>query len=221
MMTVRKVTASVIVMSVSLFALLLAPATTHADDVKLNCTKTKATGHSPIQIPTPTVILKKVPKQITFVTNCGNIVVTPSPAAPVALTAITALAKGGFYDKSLCHRLTTGGIFVLQCGDPTATGTGGPMFTFGNENLPKEGKNNYPAGTVAMANGGPANLNSNGSQFFFVYADSTLNPAVYPIWGKIKSGLEIVKAIGTIGTKNGAQDGSPKQVIAIEKIIIS
>ena len=140
--------------------------------------------------------------------------------APVALTAISALALAGYYDKSLCHRLTTSGIYVLQCGDPTASGTGGPMFTFGNENLPKEVKNNYPVGTVAMANGGPTNLNSNGSQFFFVYADSTLIPAVYPIWGRIKSGLDIVKAIGKLGTKDGSEDNQPKQVIAIEKIII-
>lgn len=215
-------------MVIALCALLTMPTMALADsskksseESKLSCARTKSVGHSPVQVATPTSILKKFPKQITFVTNCGNIVVIPNPAAPVALTAITALAKGGYYDKSLCHRLTTSGIYVLQCGDPTATGTGGPMFTFGNENLPANVKNNYPAGTVAMANGGPTNLNSNGSQFFFVYSDSTLNPAVYPIWGKVKSGLEIVKAIGKSGTKDGSDDGTPKQVIAIEKIIIS
>ena len=187
----------------------------------LKCAKTKAIPHSTLQVPTPTEILRKIPSQITFVTNCGNIVITPIAKAPVALTAINALALAGYYDKSLCHRLTTSGIYVLQCGDPTASGTGGPMFTFGNENLPKDVKNNYPAGTVAMANGGPTNLNSNGSQFFFVYADSTLIPAVYPIWGRIKSGLEIVKAIGKLGTKDGSEDNLPKQVIAIEKIVIN
>lgn len=207
--------------------IILFPTTAHADSKSntssgsLKCTKTKATAHSTLQVSTPTSILKKFPSQITFVTNCGNIVVTPNIKAPVALTAISALALAGYYDKSLCHRLTTSGIYVLQCGDPTASGTGGPMFTFGNENLPKEVKNNYPAGTVAMANGGPTNLNSNGSQFFFVYADSTLIPAVYPIWGRIKSGLDIVKAIGKLGTKDGSEDNQPKQVIAIEKIIIN
>lgn len=207
--------------------IILFPTTAHADSKSntssgsLKCAKTKATAHSTLQVSTPTSILKKFPSQITFVTNCGNIVVTPNIKAPVALTAISALALAGYYDKSLCHRLTTSGIYVLQCGDPTASGTGGPMFTFGNENLPKEVKNNYPAGTVAMANGGPTNLNSNGSQFFFVYADSTLIPAVYPIWGRIKSGLDIVKAIGKLGTKDGSEDNQPKQVIAIEKIVIN
>ena len=207
--------------------IILFPTTAHADSKSstssgsLKCAKTKATAHSTLQVSTPTSILKKFPSQITFVTNCGNIVVTPNIKAPVALTAISALALAGYYDKSLCHRLTTSGIYVLQCGDPTASGTGGPMFTFGNENLPKEVKNNYPVGTVAMANGGPTNLNSNGSQFFFVYADSTLIPAVYPIWGHIKSGLDIVKAIGKLGTKDGSEDNQPKQVIAIEKIIIN
>ena len=207
--------------------IILFPIAAHADSKSntssgsLKCAKTKATAHSTLQVSTPTSILKKFPSQITFVTNCGNIVVTPNIKAPVALTAISALALAGYYDKSLCHRLTTSGIYVLQCGDPTASGTGGPMFTFGNENLPKEVKNNYPAGTVAMANGGPTNLNSNGSQFFFVYADSTLIPAVYPIWGRIKSGLDIVKAIGKLGTKDGSEDNQPKQVIAIEKIIIN
>ena len=207
--------------------IILFPIAAHADSKSntssgsLKCAKTKATAHSTLQVSTPTSILKKFPNQITFVTNCGNIVVTPNIKAPVALTAISALALAGYYDKSLCHRLTTSGIYVLQCGDPTASGTGGPMFTFGNENLPKEAKNNYPAGTVAMANGGPTNLNSNGSQFFFVYADSTLIPAVYPIWGRIKSGLDIVKAIGKLGTKDGSEDNQPKQVIAIEKIIIN
>jgi len=207
--------------------IILFPIAAHADSkantnsTTLKCAKTKAIAHSTLQVQTPTEILKKFPSQITFVTNCGNIVVTPNIKAPVALTAISALALAGYYDKSLCHRLTTSGIYVLQCGDPTASGTGGPMFTFGNENLPKEVKNNYPAGTVAMANGGPTNLNSNGSQFFFVYADSTLIPAVYPIWGRIKSGLDIVKAIGKLGTKDGSEDNQPKQVIAIEKIVIN
>ena len=207
--------------------IILFPIAAHADtkantnSTTLKCAKTKAIARSTLQVQTPTEILKKFPSQITFVTNCGNIVVTPNIKAPVALTAISALALAGYYDKSLCHRLTTSGIYVLQCGDPTASGTGGPMFTFGNENLPKEVKNNYPAGTVAMANGGPTNLNSNGSQFFFVYADSTLIPAVYPIWGRIKSGLDIVKAIGKLGTKDGSEDNQPKQVIAIEKIIIN
>jgi peptidyl-prolyl cis-trans isomerase B (cyclophilin B) len=105
----------------------------------------------------------------------------------------------------------------LQCGDPTATGTGGPSFTYGDENLPAATLNNYPAGTVAMANSGPG---TNGSQFFLVFADTTLG-ANYTIWGTITQGLDIVKAIAKAGVKGGGADGTPKQTIAIERVTVS
>ena len=80
----------------------------------------------------------------------GNIVIALAGAkAPITVTQMTTLAKGGYFDNSLCHRLTTQGLFVLQCGDPTATGTGGPNFTYRDENLPQPVANNYPAVTVA------------------------------------------------------------------------
>ncbi len=133
------------------------------------------------------------------------------------MTALTALAKAGYFNNTLCHRLTTSGLYVLQCGDPTATGTGGPGFTFKDENLPKNVVNNYSAGTVAMANSGPS---TNGSQFFLVYANTTLAPS-YTIWGQITTGLDIVKAIAAAGVKGGGADGAPAQTIAIEKVIVS
>ena len=150
-----------------------------AQATALKCTPTKAVGHDPKKIATPKKALTTFPKKFTLVTNCGNIVITTVGAkAPFAMTSIAALANGGYYDNSLCHRLTTQGLFVLQCGDPTATGRGGPQFTFPDENLPANTANNYPAGTVAMANSGP---NTNGSQFFLVYANATLAPS-YTIW---------------------------------------
>jgi peptidyl-prolyl cis-trans isomerase B (cyclophilin B) len=100
---------------------------------------------------------------------------------------------------------------VLQCGDPTGTGGGGPNFTFKDENLPAQADNNYPAGSVAMANSGP---NTNGSQFFLVYDDTTLG-ASYNLWGKITKGLDIVKSIAAYGTANGSGDGAPKATVEI------
>ena len=189
-----------------------------AQAAALKCTPTKAVGHDPKKIATPKKVLTTFPKKFTLVTNCGNIIITTVGAkAPFAMTSIAALAKGGYYDNSLCHRLTTQGLFVLQCGDPTATGRGGPQFTFPDENLPANTANNYPAGTVAMANSGP---NTNGSQFFLVYANTTLAPS-YTIWGTITSGLDIVKAIAKAGAAGGAPDGKPAQTIAIQKVLVN
>ena len=189
-----------------------------AQAAALKCTPTKAVGHDPKKIATPKKALTTFPKKFTLVTNCGNIVITTVGAkAPFAMTSIAALANGGYYDNSLCHRLTTQGLFVLQCGDPTATGRGGPQFTFPDENLPANTANNYPAGTVAMANSGP---NTNGSQFFLVYANTTLAPS-YTIWGTITSGLDIVKAIAKAGAVGGAPDGKPAKTIAIQKVLVS
>lgn len=189
-----------------------------AQAAALKCTPTKAVGHDPKKIATPKKVLTTFPKKFTLVTNCGNIVITTVGAkAPFAMTSIAALAKGGYYDNSLCHRLTTQGLFVLQCGDPTATGRGGPQFTFPDENLPANTANNYPAGTVAMANSGP---NTNGSQFFLVYANTTLAPS-YTIWGTITSGLDIVKAIAKAGAAGGAPDGKPAKTIALQKVLVN
>ena len=189
-----------------------------AQAAALKCTPTKATGHAPKKIATPKKVLTTFPKKFTLVTNCGNIVITTvGSKAPFTMTSIAALAKGGYYDQSLCHRLTTQGLFVLQCGDPTATGSGGPQFTYPDENLPANKSNNYPAGTVAMANSGP---NTNGSQFFLVYANTTLAPS-YTIWGTITAGLDIVKAIAKAGAVGGAPDGKPAKTIAIEKVLVN
>ena len=186
------------------------------------CASTSAVGHAPVDVPIPDRVmtarqLQRLIKQIVFETNCGEIVIQPTYQARVALTAMSALIRGGFYDQSLCHRLTTEGIFVLQCGDPTATGRGGPNFTYGVENLPSALEGNYPEGVVAIANSGTPN--SNGSQFFIVYEDTTLPPN-YSIVGRVTKGLDIVKMVARAGVKDGSTDGTPKQTIAIEKASI-
>ena len=157
---------------------------------------------------------------ITFTTNQGEIVVETTPAlAPLTVNAIAALAQKNYFDNTICHRLTTEGIFVLQCGDPTGTGTGGPGFNIPDENLPQPIDNNYPAGTVAMANAGPG---TSGSQFFLVYQDTTLDP-YYTIWGSITSGLDILQTIASAGVVDGGADGAPLTGVTIEstKVTIS
>ena len=135
-------------------------------------------------------------------------------SAPITVIALAALANGGFFNKTFCHRLTTNNIYVLQCGDPTGTGLGGPNFYYRDENLPQAVESNYPAGVVAMANSG---ANTNGSQFFIVYENTSMRPE-YTIWGKVTKGLEIVKAIAKEGVADGTNDGLPKQTIAIERV---
>jgi peptidyl-prolyl cis-trans isomerase B (cyclophilin B) len=157
---------------------------------------------------------------ITFTTNQGEIVIETTPSlAPLTVNAIAALAQKNYFDNTICHRLTTEGIFVLQCGDPTGTGTGGPGFNIPDENLPEAVENNYPAGTVAMANAGPG---TSGSQFFLVYQDTTLGPD-YTIWGSITSGLDILQTIASAGVVDGGTDGAPVTGVTIEstKVTIS
>lgn len=154
----------------------------------------------------------QLPTSIAFTTNRGPITIATDPAAPATVAAQAKLANEGYFDGTPCHRLVTEGIYVLQCGDPTGTGTGGPGYRLPDENLPAASQNNYPAGTVAMANSGP---NTAGSQFFIVYQDSTLPPG-YTIWGTVDKGLNKVKRVAAAGTKSGSSDGEPKKSVTIE-----
>jgi peptidyl-prolyl cis-trans isomerase B (cyclophilin B) len=133
--------------------------------------------------------------------------------APCTVNSFVHLAQAKFFDKTPCHRLTTGSLAVLQCGDPTGTGSSGPGYQFNDENLTGA---TYPAGTVAMANGGP---NTNGSQFFLVYADSTLDPAYTP-FGKVVGGMDVLKAIGAAGVKGGGSDGAPATPVTIGTAVV-
>ena len=157
-----------------------------------------------------------LPTTMTFETNRGDIVIATDPAAPQTVAAQAALAQQGYFDDTPCHRLVTSGIYVMQCGDPTGTGTGDPGYTLPDENLPEAKKNDYPAGTVAMANAGP---NTGGSQFFIVYRDTTLPPA-YTVWGKVTSGLDAVKKIAADGTADGRSDGAPKKPVTITAVTV-
>ena len=157
----------------------------------------------------------------TIATSCGDIGVDlDGAAAPQAVASFVALAQEGFFNGTPCHRLTTEGIYVLQCGDPTGTGTGGPGYTFGPvENAPADDV--YPAGTIAMARQG-GDGDSQGSQFFLVYRDSTIPSDAaggYTVFGSITSGLDVVQRVADAGASGGS-DGAPTTPIDIEQVTV-
>ena len=145
-------------------------------------------------------------------------------AAPQAVANFVTLAKDGYFNGTVCHRLALG-IHVLQCGDPTATGesgsggTGGPGYAWGPiENAPADGV--YKAGTIAMARQSN-NGSSMGSQFFLVYQDTTISSDTaggYTIFGHITSGLGVVQAIADAGVMGGAANDAPASRVTIEGV---
>ncbi len=183
------------------------------------CTPPEPTRSDSLVFPTWSAQLAEgVDYTWTLSTNCGTIdIAMDGLAAPITTEAIAFLTDEGYYDMTPCHRLTTAGIFVLQCGDPTGLGTGGPGFSLPEENLPPEASSNYPAGTVAMANAGPG---TTGSQFFLVYKDTSL-PADYTVVGTIVSGLDRLQAIAAAGVVNGGSDGPPNQQVMITQATVS
>jgi peptidyl-prolyl cis-trans isomerase B (cyclophilin B) len=154
---------------------------------------------------------------VTIATNAGDVGATlDADATPCTVNSFVSLAEQGYFDGTTCHRLTTSasGISVLQCGDPTGTGMGGPGYSFDDE---LSGKETYGPGTLAMANAGP---NTNGSQFFIVYGNSPL-PAAYTVFGKVDAdGLKVVKDIAAKGTNTGGPDGAPKDEVDITSVTV-
>ncbi|MBV9292883.1 MAG: peptidylprolyl isomerase [Frankiales bacterium] len=166
----------------------------------------------------PKLTIARTTYTATVVTNCGTITVAlDGKHAPHTVNSFAFLAGQHFFDSSPCHRLTTSGIYVLQCGDPTGTGTGGPGYTIPDENLKGA---TYGAGTVAMANTGQPH--TGGSQFFFVYADTPLPPQYTP-FGTVTAGLDILRRIAAAGSddSNGPGDGAPKQPVVIESFTVT
>jgi peptidyl-prolyl cis-trans isomerase B (cyclophilin B) len=169
-----------------------------------------------------------------LVTSAGDIPLTlEADKAPCTVNSFLALAEQDYFDGTSCHRLTTAGIYVLQCGDPTGTGTGGPGYRFDDELLESDPRIQpcreqqtaqgptqvctYGPGTVAMANSGP---DTNGSQFFLVYGSSPL-PANYTVFGRMDAaGLQVVKKIAEagVGSPARATDGTPKTPVTITDV---
>ena len=164
------------------------------------------------------------PVAVTVETNQGPIGLTLDPSkSPCTVNSFLSLANQQFFDNTPCHRLTAADTLkVLQCGDPSGTGAGGPGYSFPDEYpVPKTADdpyvpdNIYTRGTLAMANSGP---DTNGSQFFLVYGDSQLTPD-YTIFGTIDEAglatLDKIAAAGITPGERGPQDGSPTQPIDV------
>jgi peptidyl-prolyl cis-trans isomerase B (cyclophilin B) len=162
--------------------------------------------------------------RMTIDTSLGPIVARlDGSTAACTVNSFRYLAGKNFFDNTKCHRLVTSGIKVLQCGDPSGTGTGGPAYGFGNENVPKAGSSGqatYKRGVIAMAHSSAPN--SNGSQFFIVYGDSPL-PADYTIFGEITAGMDVVDSVAKAGATPADQSGNtaPKKKIEIKDLTVT
>lgn len=177
---------------------------------------------------------------MTITTNQGVIkAIIDTAKVPCAAASFSFLSGKGYFDNTKCHRLTTDGGYVLQCGDPSGTGSGGPGYRYADENLPQPlpsastdpsaspsasaaaGQALYTRGMLAMANSGD---DTNGSQFFIVYKDSPVFQAKYTILGTVTEGLEVVDKIAESGVAEGgtsATDGKPKVDVTIQSLIMS
>ncbi|HOA28025.1 MAG TPA: peptidylprolyl isomerase, partial [Arachnia sp.] len=145
--------------------------------------------------------------------SAGDVTMTLDRAkAPCTVNSFVSLAEQGYYDDTVCHRLVDHGIFILQCGDPTATGTGGPGYTIPDE---VDKAVTYPAGTIAMAKRQAPN--TGGSQFFLVWADTELPPE-YTVFGTMdQAGLDVVGGIAAQGV-DGVDGMSPIAEARIQSV---
>ncbi|WP_031084811.1 peptidylprolyl isomerase [Streptomyces sp. NRRL WC-3549] len=182
---------------------------------------------TPSSEPEPAMAIdKKATYTMSLKTSQGDIGIEMDAAkTPHTTNSFKSLADKGFFDGTKCHRLTTEGLYVLQCGDPQGDGTGGPGYTIPDENLTALGKAGdngavtYPAGAVAMANTGQPD--SGGSQFFLVYKDTELPPSYTPFGTMDAAGLKAVKKIAEAGAEGGAPDGAPKKAVTVEKATVA
>ena len=194
------------------------PTPTLAAEPASHCTYTPSgTAARQVGVPPAKPAFKSATYRAAVKTNRGTIVLDLlNHQATCTVNSFIYLAGKKYFNNSPCHRLTTTGIYVLQCGDPTGTGQGGPGYKFANENLTGA---TYTEGTVAMANAGPG---TNGSQFFLVYRNSPLPPNYTP-FGKIVSGLGIIQNVAKAGTdnSNGNGDGHPKEKVTVHSVTIT
>jgi peptidyl-prolyl cis-trans isomerase B (cyclophilin B) len=171
----------------------------------------------------PELAENTAPQYATMTTNHGTIALElDAKTAPCTVNSFVFLAQKGYFDNTSCHRLLDSSAealtyAVLQCGDPTGTGRGGPGFKFADEALTGA---RYAKGVIAMANAGP---NTNGSQFFMMFKDSSFDPSYTP-FGKILSGVDVIEKIAKGGTElnpETQQNDTPKTKTTITKVTIS
>jgi peptidyl-prolyl cis-trans isomerase B (cyclophilin B) len=184
----------------------------------------ECTEPPPLQTDVPTFQPEQAPEAVPqdpttarLETTCGTVTVElAGDVAPQTVASFRMLAREGYWEDSPCHRVTTEGIWVLQCGDPTGTGRGGPGYTFGIENAPADGR--YPRGTLAMARASAPD--SNGGQFFIVHQDTTLpvEGGGYSIFGRVTGGMDIIDHVARAGVDGGGADGIPAQPISITEV---
>lgn len=188
-------------------------ATAQPPEGHVNCTYAQSPGGAPARdvAPPPSAQPDEGEVSVAFTINGGAVPMTFDRAmAPCTVGAVTSLVEQGFYDDTPCHRITVPqgpeALAVLQCGDPTGTGSGGPGFTIGDEPpaglapSSSAGADLYPRGTVAMAK--TAAPDSAGSQFFLVYADSALPPE-YAVLGSVdEPGMAVLGGIADAGAKS-------------------
>jgi len=200
-----------------------------ASQAMCHYTKDGSKPARPVKLP-PARAGSHLPATMTITTNRGDIPISlDSSQAPCTVNSFVSLAKQGYFDNTRCHRLTTSGIFVLQCGDPTATGTGGPGYVFPDELHQDDPRIQpcqtqggqevctYGPGTLAMANAGP---NTNGSQFFLVYGKSPLANS-YTVFGRMTaSGLKVVQDIAKKGATAPDSQGmtAPQESVVIKSV---
>ncbi|MEV6551986.1 peptidylprolyl isomerase [Streptomyces sp. NPDC051597] len=200
------------------------------DDKKSDAASPSATPTPPASkdsAPEPKMAIdQKASYTMSLKTSAGDIAFTMAAAkTPHTVNSFKSLADKGYFDNTKCHRLTTQGIFVLQCGDPKGDGTGGPGYTIPDENLTAlgkagaEGTVTYPAGTVAMANTGQPH--TGGSQFFLVYKETKLPPTYTPFGTMDAAGLKAVQEVAKAGVAGGAGDGAPKTAVTITKAAVN
>ena len=163
--------------------------------------------------PTDATVSGQVP--VTFETTVGTFHATlDADKTPCTVNSFVSLTDQNYFNGTGCHRLTTSGIYVLQCGDPSETGSGGPGYSFADE---VDGSETYGPGTLAMANAGP---NTNGSQFFIVYGDSPLPPS-YTVFGSVdEATVALIQGVADDGVndQNGPGDGVPNTPVEIERV---
>lgn len=153
--------------------------------------------------------------EVTLKMTAGDVKITMNRAAtPCTVNSFLSLAEQGFYDNTECHRLVDTGIFILQCGDPSSTGRGGPGYTIPDE---LTGKETYPRGTVAMANRGVEN--TGGSQFFLVWADTPLKPE-YTVLGRMdEASIDVIGGIAAQGV-DATQEPMPIAEAHITEVVM-